>query len=246
VSVALNVMAWREILARVFEGFEREEDVSPPWLVNPSTRRRLKLDVLYPEIGIAIRFVGLRGKGRKFLSDWELLEEEQRDQTRAELCRLNGVALVRIPVISEQPGRSLRELSAELGRASRRIAQEKRSRGERRRLLAQLDEARRRCETIIRRVRTPEDLALYAELWRDREAAIVASLQAAPPPSRPRRRRKQPRYAAGMAVTHTAFGPGEVVSVIPEGDDARVVVRFVTAGERTFLASLVADKLLPA
>jgi len=244
VSAVLNLMAWREILTRIFEGFERQEDVSPSWLVNPGTGRRLKLDILYPEIGIAVRFVGLRGKGRRAPSDWELLEEEHRDRVREELCRLHGVALVRIPVVSDQPGEPLRALSTELGRALRRISQERRRRAERRQLTMKLTEARRRCEEIIRRVRRPEDLTLYAELWRDREAAVVAALKAEP--ERPRRRRRRtPRYAAGMHVTHTTFGPGEVVAVSADGDDARIVVRFTSGDERTFLASLVADKLLP-
>ncbi|MCD6291214.1 MAG: hypothetical protein J7M34_11980 [Anaerolineae bacterium] len=244
-SAALSVMAWREILARIFDGFERRENVSPPWLVNPSTRRRLKLDVLYPEIGIAIRFVGLRGKNRRALSDWELLEEEQRDQVRAELCRLNGVTLVLIPVMSDQPGKPLRDLSAALGQASRRIGRGRKS-PKTHRLRLMLGQARRRCEAIIQRVGRPEDLVSYAELWRDREAALVTALQADEPNPKPPPRRRLPLYAEGMAVTHVAFGAGTIVAITPEGDDQRITVRFDTAGERTFLASLVTDKLMPA
>ncbi len=244
-STVLNMMAWREILARIFEEVERQEDVSPSWLVNPGTHRRLKLDVFYPEIGIAIRFVGLRGKGHKSISDWELMEEEQRDQIRAELCRSNGVFLVLIPVAGDRPGEPLRALSAALGQASRSMAQGTCPLADKRRLMPLLAEARRRCEEIIQRVRTPDDLALYAELWRDRETAMIVALQKQPA-GQPRKSRRLPRYVEGMAVTHTAFGPGTVVAITPEGDDARITVQFVTAGERTFLASLVADKLMPA
>ncbi len=244
-STALQLMAWRELLTRIFDGFAHQEDVSPSWLVNPATRRRLKLDILYPEIGIAIRFVGLRGRGRRMLSDWELQEEEERDRVRAELCRQHGVLLVSIPLLNERPGEPLRALSSALGRAARRVAQDDRDIVEKRRLMPLLAQARRRCEDLIQRVRRPEDLTLYTDLWRDREARLLASLQSASDhPTRPRGRR--PRYKEGMAVTHTVFGPGTVIAVTPDGDEQRVTVRFVTAGERTFLASLVADKLMPA
>jgi hypothetical protein len=36
--------AWREILARTFDGFFEQDNVSPEWLINPATKRRLKLD----------------------------------------------------------------------------------------------------------------------------------------------------------------------------------------------------------
>jgi hypothetical protein len=55
------VNAWREILARIFADFAAEQNLSPEWLINPETKRPLKLDLVYPEIGLAIRFAGLRG-----------------------------------------------------------------------------------------------------------------------------------------------------------------------------------------
>lgn len=246
-SVGLNMMAWREILARVFDRFARQEDVTPDWLVNPGTHRRLKLDVWYPEIGIAIRFVGLQGKRRGLISDEELLEEEQRDRIRAELCRQQGVHLVPIPVLSERPGEALRALSAALGQATRRMAQGDREPSEKLRFMPLLAKARRACEELIQRVRSLEDLALYAELWRDRETAMITALRSQPA-SKPEsgERLNSPKYVEGMAVRHLTFGPGTITAVVPEGDDARITVQFITAGERTFLASLVADKLTPA
>ncbi len=245
-SVGLNMMAWREILARIFDGFARQEDVTPDWLVNPGTRRRLKLDVLYPEIGIAVRFVGLQGKRKGPISDEERWEEEQRDEIRAELCRQHGVHLILIPVLSERPGEALRALSAALGQATRRMAQGDREPSDKLRLMPLLAKARRACEELIQRVRSPEDLALYAELWRDRETAVITALQAQPIRKPEKGKSSNPsRYAEGMAVKHATFGPGTVIAIVPEGDDARVIVQFVTAGERTFLASLVADKLIP-
>ena len=43
-STYLAISAWREILARIFTGFDEQDNVSPAWLVNPATNRRLKLD----------------------------------------------------------------------------------------------------------------------------------------------------------------------------------------------------------
>ena len=78
-GIYLNMNAWQEIQARIFEGFTIQSNVSPAWLINPATRRKLKLDRLYPEAAIAVRNVGLTAKGQGRQSDWELLEEQQRD-----------------------------------------------------------------------------------------------------------------------------------------------------------------------
>ncbi|MEZ4635836.1 MAG: hypothetical protein R2873_00885 [Caldilineaceae bacterium] len=60
----ININAWREILARVFADCNVAYNVSPDWLVNPATRRKLKLDYLYPDINIAVRITGLTAKGQ--------------------------------------------------------------------------------------------------------------------------------------------------------------------------------------
>ena len=51
------------------------------------------------------------------------------------------------------------------------------------------------------------------------------------------------RYRPGMAVVHRHFGPGEVTAVQAAGLDTSVTVAFADGSERSFLASLVADKL---
>jgi len=240
----LNWMAWQEILARVFEGFEVESDIAPDWLINPATGRRLKLDRLYPEIGLAVRFVGGQPKARRRRpSEWELLEEEQRNQTRAALCQQVGVTLLLIDPNDPEPRRVLGRLCTALSGASRRLAQSKRPKRVKGRLMPQLSAARKRCEEIHSRIRRPEDLALFAELWRDRETRAVVEAQAAArgrkPVSKPR------RYREGQAVRHTVFGTGTVIGLEPSDGDVRVTVRFDDGSERTFLASLVRDKLIP-
>ena len=99
IYVAMN--GWREILARVFDGFTAQPNVTPDWLVNPTTNRRLKLDLYYPEAGFAVRFIGLQAKGQRRQSDWEALEEQQREQSRVDLCRANDVQLLLIDPFEE-------------------------------------------------------------------------------------------------------------------------------------------------
>ncbi len=114
--------AWREILARTFDGFFEQDNVSPEWLINPATKRRLKLDKFYPEAGLAIRFIGLVAKGQRRQSDGEVAETENRDETRVELCRQHGVQLVLIDPVDDVR-KQLDHLLQALTRASRTLAQ---------------------------------------------------------------------------------------------------------------------------
>jgi len=240
----LNWMAWQEILAQVFEGFEMEGDTAPDWLVNPATGRRLKLDRLYPEIGLAVRFVGGQPKGRRRRSsDWEVLEEEQRDRTRVTLCQQEGVTLLLVDPNDPEQARVLGRLCTALSGASRRLAQSDRPKRVKGRLMPQLSAARRRCMAIRGRLRRPQDLALFAELWRDRGTREAIQAQASArgrkPTSKPR------RYCQDQRVHHRLYGDGTVVGLERRDGDMQVTVRFADDSERTFLASLVGDKLLP-
>jgi len=109
-------------------------------------------------------------------------------------------------------------------------------------LMPRLAEARHRLDDVIRQVRRPENMALYAELWRDREAAAVtATRQPAGPNGKPRPA-SLPQLKTGQIVEHARFGPGEVIHVDP-GDDPQLTIQFEDGTERTFLGSLVANKL---
>lgn len=235
-------MAWREILARVMDSFEVQPDVSPEWLVNPATNRRLKLDLLYPEAGLAVRFAGLTAKGQPKQSDWELQEEEQRDQTRAELCRQNGVELFLLETDHPQPSEQLQKLRTMLSRLSRTLAQSSRPERDKTRLMPRLAAARSRLDEISRRVKSPDDLALFAELWRDREAAGVAASRL-PTPASAKPAAQPLRLHPGQAVKHERFGAGTVLAVEETGGDTQFTIRFDTGEERTFLASLAGGKL---
>ncbi len=232
-------LAWREILAELLEGVPSQENVAPPWLVNPETKRQLTLDVLYPDLGLAVHFRGARPAAqRRRLSDVEVAAAERREQIRRELCRAHGITLVTIDLQSEEPRRALDALYTALSRVTRELAHS--SREDKVEMLERVARARRLLEDIRARVRRPEDLDVFADKWRDREARLIREArtrQEAPPP--PRR-----RYRVGMRVHHERFGEGRVVAVEDEANgDQRVTIDFPTAGQRTFLASLVGEKL---
>jgi hypothetical protein len=236
----INTNAWREVLARVFDGFKTEHDVTPEWLVNPETNRRLKLDLLYPEAGIAVRFYGLRGREHRRRPSLEEEEQQQvRDTARADLCEAHGIRLVVVDAESGEPKAILRELSMALSDASRRTAKNDRLGAEKGTVMERISRARSRLDEIARRLRRPEDLKLYGDLWQDRQYAELA--QSEPVAGNGRIR----SYKPGMAVHHVAFGDGVVQAVQPDGKDSRVTVRFADGIEKTFIASLVSDKLTP-
>jgi len=237
----LPLMGWNEILARVFEGFTVEKNASPDWLINPATKRKLKLDYLYPDIGIAVRFTGMKAKGQRRKSDWEELEDRSRDEVRRDLCRLHGVDLALINPIDPFPKEQLRRLQMILGAASRRLAKTERFKNKAA-LMEQLNQARNRLDEISRQVKTPEDLIPYAEAWRDREANVIADLRRSSAPA-PSRKIDPDRLRVGQKVKHSYFGVGAVSAIEKGEDDTYVTINFVTKGERKFALSLLAGKL---
>ena len=240
-SHILPLMGWNEILARVFEGFTVEKNASPDWLVNPATKRKLKLDYLYPDIGVAVRFTGMKAKGQRRKSDWEELEDRSRDEVRRELCRQQGIDLALINPFDPFPKEQLRQLQMILGAASRRLARAKRFKGKAA-LMEQLNQARHRLDEIARQVKKPEDLTPYAEAWRDREANLIADLRRSPAPT-PKRKIDPSRLRVGQKVKHSHFGVGTVSAIETGEDDTYVTINFVTKGERKFALSLLAGKL---
>jgi hypothetical protein len=237
----VEMNAWREILARIFEGFTEQDNVSPAWLINPATKRRLKLDKFFPEAGIAIRFIGLMAKGQGRQSDWEVLETEQRDQTRVELCRMNGVQLVLIDP-ADDPVKQIDNLSQLLARASRTLAQSERPHREKQQWMPALSEARNRLAKVRALIgkNTERMMANLAESWRDREVGRVAALESITPAPQPAKlRSKLPTYLSGQRVNHERFGAGVITKV----EEGMLSILFDAEQERTFAVELVQDKL---
>lgn len=247
-STYLSVNAWREIFARVFDDPDLQSNISPDWLINPATRRRLKLDYLCQSVGVAVRFSGLTGKGRRRRGDWELLEEEQRDQTRNELCRLHGIQLAVIDPFDD-PVKQMDRFLSVLSRASRLTALDGRSSREKGVSMDALAAAVQSANQLrFSLSRNPEQtVGTLAEAWRDREANIATSLQEAAAVKTPQPTRSQQRTLAqltcGQRIVHTHFGDGVITEVSGEGADKRIKILFDGEQERTFLATLLADKL---
>jgi hypothetical protein len=247
-SIYFAMSAWREILARTFVGFVEQDNVSPDWLVNPATRRKLKLDKYYPDAAIAIRFIGLTAKGQGRQSDWEALETEQRDQTRAELCRENGVQLATIDP-AEDLVKQLDLLLSTLARASRTLAQSKRPDKFKAEWMPKLAAARDRAEKLRATiVKDPEQMiANLADSWRDREAGVALELGAGQAGSDQKPARTATAVALvlspGQRVRHVKFGDGVIMRIEGAGDDATVTILFDASAERTFQANLLYDKL---
>ena len=245
----LVINAWREILARAFTGFNEQDNVSPEWLVNPATKRRLKLDKYYPEAGVAIRFIGLTAKGQGRQSDWEALEVEQRDQTRAELCRTNGVQLATIDP-NDDPLKQFDNLLNILARASRMLAQSDRPARDKQKWMPAMGAARERAVQLRGLLaKNPEQMmAVWAESWRDRESGLSATLAPTPSPLASKKPfaplRKTPLYQSGQRVRHERYGDGVITNVTGANGETTISILFDAAQERSFLATLVQDKLI--
>ena len=248
-NLYLSMNAWQEILARTFDGFEMVKDAHPDWLVNPSTNRRLKLDRYFPEAGIAVRFADLTARGQRRQSDWEAMEAEQRDQTRVELCRLNDVQLA-IILLMEDPIKQMDGLLRMLSRASRVLAQGKRSTEDKAEWIPAISSARGRATEIRSLIaKNPEQMiANLAEGWRDRETGIVTDLGENGTDEANAAADISPvgndhDFANGQRVRHSHYGDGVVTEVVQLDDDATITVLFDASGPRNFLQSLVADKI---
>lgn len=235
----MEQFAWREIVTRVFDGFEVQRDVAPDWLVNPETGRLLKLNYLYPEAGLAVRLEGLRGRQQKREPDeLERHRQQERESVRERLCEEHGIRLLRFDVYDE-PADIYRAFQAALAWALRRAAKADLPTDGKLALMDRLRTARARLDEIRSAARTPRDLKTWADLWIDR---AYQDAHAAPPPAH---RNAIPRYVLNMHVKHPDFGTGRVISLTDEDGDQIITVRFDTGEDRQFLAQYVADKLRP-
>lgn len=220
---------WREILARIFAGLETKLNVTPEWLINPATKRRLKLDLLYPEIGLAVRFEGAEVKQRRRVSLEEEEQQQVRDYARVDVCRAHGIDLILIDLTADNPQAVFQEIDLALSRAKRRLQEPG--------LVQKINSARTSAANLARQAANYGNFKLYADLWQDRQyqPATSGTTPAVSPPA--------VSFTPGMEVEHSAFGPGVIVAITPSGNDTLLTVDFITAGLKTLAASLVGDKL---
>lgn len=225
---------WREIFARIFAEFETKLNVSPEWLVNPTTKRRLKLDLLYPQVGVAVRFEGTEVKQRRRrLSLEEEAQQRVRDDARVEVCQAHGIDLIVVDLSLETPKPVFQDIDQKLSRASQRLKTAE--------LRSKLSQARAIASSLARQAPSYSQFKLYADLWEDRQYQVVVPVSA--PAAVPTKRAAS--FSVGMEVEHSNYGPGFVVAATPSDGDTLVTVDFITAGQKTFAVSLVADKLRP-
>jgi len=162
--------AWLEIIEQILGAFHAVDNATPDWLVDQTSGRRLKVDRLYPELGIAIRFKGLLGASRSTdLDEMDLMEEATRDEARARLCRQAGIALVVIDADSNVPGRTLADMHTALSAAMRRIAQQRVAQETKSSFLPRIASAKATCRRVMNAVSSPEDLLPFAQAWEDRQ-----------------------------------------------------------------------------
>ncbi len=234
----INLNAWREIIARIFEGFDTQFNISPDWLINPDTNRRLKLDLLYPEIGVAIRFEGLKARQNKHRASLEEeLQEKDRAAARDQVCKAHGISLATLNFSSTEPNQVLVTLEETMSRATRLLAKDDHRPLEEKTLtLEKLSRARTKASEFRRKIRDDKDLDTYSALWYDRQYQNSDT-------SKQRVTAPIPALKAGMHVEHTHFGNGLVEKVEAKDEDVFVTIDFIEAGRRTFLASLLGDKI---
>jgi hypothetical protein len=216
--------AWLEILEQILGGFYAVDNATPDWLVDEKTDRRLKVDKLYPELGMAVRFRGsLSASHSASLDEMDLMEEATRDEIRLRLCREAGIALVVIDADSNTPGRALSEIRTALSAATRRVAQQRVSQEAKSSLLPRIASAKGVCRRILADVSSPEDLFPFAQAWEDRQFGGADSSTAV-------------NFQPGMAVRHSQYGQGLVLRVVPgqKEDDTEVVVQFSDGTMHTF------------
>ncbi len=223
--------AWREILARLFGKLETKLNIFPEWLINPQTQRRLKLDMLYPEINVAIRFEGVAPpKGTPRLSLEEEDQKQYRDTARGDICEQHGIYLIAIDLLAESLPAIFRDIDITLSRAKRQVTETDK--------LDLISQARMTASDLTRRIIRIDDLKLYSDLWDDRSYRATASPDTAPPA-------KVVCFTVGMEVEHPIFGLGVVAELKPSKNDTAIVVDFLDSGRKTLAASLATDKLVP-
>lgn len=236
-----SINAWRELLARVFADAPCQYGVTPSWLINPATKRSLKLDLLYPDMGIAVRFEGIKVKGQSRQSDEEKENAGFRDETRYEVCRANGIELVRVDAYNEDPLPQLDALIRAISRAGRVIEQGELSVTETAYWMTRVAEARMRASQLRDSIarNTEQMMANLNDAWRDREALLATAASA--PSTVPGDQLFVPNL--GQRIQHERYGAGVVMALEPEKDDRKLTILFDAGEEKVFLLSLVQGKI---
>ncbi len=236
----IYVNAWREVITRVFEDFEVQYNIKPDWLVNPITNKHLKLNMYYPEIGLAVYLSGLKSRHqRRRLS----MEDEQnslaRDRYRYSICEQNGICLADLNLSDSNVSKPLVELELAMSRTTQQIfADEDMHETDKIILLERMALARRRVHDFKNKIKSDTDLGMYMASWNDRKFR-----ESEPSPTPAPISKDEFPIKEGMIIEHNHFGHGLVCSVTSSSDDVIVIIEFDDEKERKFMGSLLLDKI---
>lgn len=140
-----------QVLDQVLGSFQVVEDVQADWLVEPGRGRKLVVDRLYPELGMAVRFTNAR---------------DAADEVYAQACRRAGIALVELDPDRPVSLRTLGEMGMALSAAARRVAQGRGARQVKLALLSRIASAKAVCRQILDVPDVPSRQVGLRRLWK--------------------------------------------------------------------------------
>jgi peptide/nickel transport system permease protein len=131
---------WRAIIDQIFDGFIPVDAATADWLEVPGTGHKLDVDILFPELGIAVWFEDSQ--------DVLLPHEVAPGGMRATLCHQAGIFLIVAGGELNAKSRTLAQTRAALSAVARRVAQQKGAQKAKLALLPRIASAKATCDQI--------------------------------------------------------------------------------------------------
>jgi peptide/nickel transport system permease protein len=143
------------------------DSATPDWLEVPETGRRLMVDKLYPQLGIAVWFKGYR-HGRQ-------QDQLTYEQTLSRLCHRAGFALIVLNAKDEISVQKLAEINTALSTSARHIAQGKAAPETKADLLPRIAAAKATCRRIQEKLSSRPQARQTSIRWQQRRQRTQAS-----------------------------------------------------------------------
>jgi peptide/nickel transport system permease protein len=142
---------WPQILDEILLDLRRVDRAAPPWLSVPSTGKRIVVDRLYPDVGIAVRF---REAGK---------EPEFPDPLLVTLCRRAGGTPIILDRAAAPTAAQVGQICVVLSQAARRLAQAPDAQQMKTELLPRIGRARIACQRMRVELEAEEEQARLRE-----------------------------------------------------------------------------------
>jgi peptide/nickel transport system permease protein len=142
---------WPRLLDEILADLRRVDHAAPPWLTVPGTGRRIVVDRLYPEVGIAVRF---KDAGREY---------EFPDPLLVMLCGKAGATAIIVDPAAAPTAAQVGQLGAVVSRAARRLAQAPAAQQLKEELLPRIGRARIACQRLRAELEAEEERARLKE-----------------------------------------------------------------------------------